>query len=108
MGWSNELTPGHDGYLLGLVPQRGSSVSKITVDAWRPLSGEDVEVLYLRVVQVGCTCGWRSPRMEAPIGACWQLDHVRASDWFLEDCRIIWRAHAIATVYADRERAIAR
>jgi len=107
MSWSHDATPGHEGYLVGLVPRVRGDHPNLEDDAWRPLTRGDSEAaasgIYLYVVQVGCTCGWRSSRLDAPIGACWWPHLVDVSAHFAERCRTIWRAHAIATVFADRE-----
>jgi hypothetical protein len=107
MGWGNDSAPGHEGYLVGLlecddVRRRGDGFRELTIHD----DAEAAKGIFLRWVQVGCACGWRSPRREAPIGACWWSAYVDAPEWFEEECRIIWRAHAIATAFAaDPQRA---
>jgi hypothetical protein len=106
MGWSNELTPGHEGYLVGL---KACEDKRARMDGYRELTPmDDEDTGPVAIVQVGCTCGWRSPRQDGAISASWWGGMMHASDWFLEECRKTWRAHAIATVYADRERAIVK
>jgi hypothetical protein len=106
MSWSNELTPGHAGYLVGL---KACDDARRRVDGYRELTAaDDDDTGPVALVQVGCACGWRSSRLEGAISVCWWAGSLHASDWFLEECRIAWRAHAIATVFADRARAIVR
>ncbi len=104
MGWMHDTAPGHEGYLVGLLPcddarRRGDGFRELTIHD----DAEAAQGIFLRWVQVGCACGWRSPRMDAPIDASWWPAHVATSAWFEEQCRVIWRAHAIATVFADQE-----
>ena len=105
MGWLLDDTDGHEGSLIGLVAcpdarRRGDGFRELTA-----FDDEDAAAgIYLQWLQVGCTCGWRSPRMEAPIGACWWPGHVETTTWYEAQARTIWRAHAIATTFANRER----
>ena len=95
MGWINcDFDPRgiHEGYLVGVVPRRGP-------DSWlyRELSSangdDDRREIPLRFVQVGCDCGWRSPRIEAPMGTHYWPSYVEAPEWFEDDCRKRWREH---------------
>ena len=91
MGWLDEEEPGHEGYLVGLVPLEGSDFR------WRELTSfqeRDKEPLErVRMVQVGCECGWRSPRIHAPLFTEWFPYVVSAPDWFDEVARMIWKEH---------------
>jgi len=104
MTWTSELIAGHAGYLVGLVP---ATIGNFTIadDAWRPLRRGDDAIGYLRVIQVGCSCGWRSERLEAPIGTGWRHAAVEVSEFHEAEYRKIWRAHAIATVFAKEAAA---
>ncbi len=107
MGWSNELTPGHDGAILGL---KACTDPRSRTDGYRELSADDDEsddIGPLAIVQVGCSCGWRSPRMEGAISATWLSGSVQASEWFLAECKAIWLTHAIeAAVKTDQDQAM--
>ena len=102
--WTTDGADGHAGYLIGLLPCEDPRRRE---DGYRELGFHDDAVavtgIFLRWVQVGCTCGWRSPRMDAPIGACWWPAYVDAPEHFQEACRKDWRAHAIATVFRAQE-----
>lgn len=103
MGWTNDAAPGHEGHLVGLLAcddarRRGDGFRELTIHDDRAAT----KGIFLRWVQVGCDCGWRSPRLDAPIGACWWSAYVDAPEWFEEECRVIWRAHAIVTAFADQ------
>jgi len=103
MGWTNDAAPEHEGSLVGL---RACDDARRRGDGFRELTIHDdadaAKGIFLRWVQVGCACGWRSPRLEAPIGACWWSAYVDAPEWFEEECRMIWRAHAMTTAVTDR------
>jgi hypothetical protein len=105
MSWTRDDCPGHDGELIGLVAEDPGDGGRR--DGFRELHPDtDAAPDFLRWVAVACSCGWRSPRMEAPIDASWRDGQVDTSEWFEARCRQIWRAHAIATVFADREAAV--
>ncbi|MBV8979289.1 MAG: hypothetical protein JO086_00135 [Acidimicrobiia bacterium] len=63
MGWFSSDHPGHEGYVVGLVPR--------SEWAWRELTTGDDGEHPLRMIAVGCDCGWRSPRLYAPPGTRW-------------------------------------
>lgn len=100
MGWCNpDLDPDarHEGYLVGLVPAANRDG---TLSTWRyrelsSESGDDPGRTDqpLRTVQVGCECGWRSPRLDAPWGTMWVPFMVFAPEAFEEDARRYWREH---------------
>ncbi len=109
MSWFLDSLPGHEGALLGLLPCEDA---RRRADWYRELTPHDAELakhgIFLDQVQVGCECGWRSPRMDAPIGACYWPSYVDAPEWFTDQARTIWRAHAIATEFAKQEAASVR
>jgi hypothetical protein len=90
MGWSTESAPGCEGYLVAIEPVPGHEWR------YRELThaddGHRGEVRLTRV-QVGCECGWRSPRIDAPIGTNWYPSSVEAPAWFEEDARKRWHEH---------------
>lgn len=113
MGWFNERAPRHEGYVIGIgsgTNERGSTV-------FRELgSDDDGQKLELRIVQVGCDCGWRSQRLRAPCGTTWDqwVEFPRTecdgNDAGLSGrkpfetlCRDLWRDHAIGATEADLE-----
>jgi hypothetical protein len=68
MGWQNEDAPGHEGYLIGLEPAPQDP------GTWRELrypDDKDRTLPSVEMFQVGCDCGWRSPRFRAPLGTSW-------------------------------------
>jgi hypothetical protein len=67
MGWQSSDAPGHEGFLVGLVQDAAER------DGWRELRspGDDADRENVERFQVGCTCGWRSPRFRAPPGTSW-------------------------------------
>jgi hypothetical protein len=70
MGWFNEQAPRHAGYMVGIraITTEGGSIG------FRSLRDEDDDgrtEIPLRIVQVGCDCGWRSQRLRAPLGTTW-------------------------------------
>ena len=100
MGWMNDAHPGHEGYVVGLVP-----VGDRQDDRWRELGVADKELGTIRLlkVQVACDCGWRSCRMDAPLHTTWSPFHV----WFDEVHNerqemgfAIWMAHLASEIDA--------
>lgn len=66
MGWfSDDLDPGyrHEGYAVALTQDDGWR--------WRELGSDDTGTHAVKWMQIGCSCGWRSPRMLAPQGTDW-------------------------------------
>lgn len=74
MGWFDSDAPGHEGYLVALVREEGAGRE------WRDLRVHPADEAGMRkhdgcrieVVQVACDCGWRSPRIHAPLGTTWR------------------------------------
>lgn len=102
MGWWNpDLDPNneHEGYIVALVPATNPDG---TASDWRyrELSGEASDHpgphdRPLHTVQVGCPCGWRSPRLDAPSGSVWVPFAVFAPEWFEDRCRELWKEHVV-------------
>jgi hypothetical protein len=67
MGWQTSDVPGHEGFLVGLVHDAAGR------DGWRELRSpaDDAERTNIEMFQVGCECGWRSPRFRAPPDTSW-------------------------------------
>jgi hypothetical protein len=110
MGWFNDEAPRHEGFMQAVragTNERGS----IT---FRELDDEDARegAVGVRIVQVGCDCGWRSQRLRAPHGTTWdgmvllprheaERDSAPAgSKPFESVCRELWRQHAIGAASA--------
>jgi len=98
-------TPGHEGTLIGLVKVPAGDQPSRFGDAFRELTEADAGPLYPAGVQVGCTCGWRSERLDVPIDCCWTAAALETSEWFDARGRNLWRAHAIATVFEAKARS---
>lgn len=89
MGWYNDVAPGHEGFIVGLVPEGPSDGGR-----FRELRYPDDEArgrTPIQLWQVACVCGWRSPQLRAPPGAYWapftaelgdeDLEHLAAQLW---------------------------
>lgn len=114
MIWTRPDTPGHAGTLLGLVHDPDPAHRRYGDEGYRELSPvRDGPVPFtlrygraLDVVQIGCSCGWRSERLLPPTEAeaSW-WGEVRARLWFLDRCERYWGAHAKGTVFGAQEAA---
>jgi hypothetical protein len=130
MGWFNDEFPGHEGYIVGLVPvdleaaraagalDLGGEEWRQYLDrhgrpvCWRELSskgaaGEPDKHQTVRVIQVGCDCGWRSQHFYAPSGTRFAPSIVllpREGAEGLEDHALrVWRRHCEESKAADQE-----
>jgi hypothetical protein len=113
MAWFNEQAPRHEGYIIGLRPVTTEAGS---ID-FRALGDEDDDgrtEVPLRIVQVGCDCGWRSQRLRAPLGTTWsgfvllpraeqERETAGGPKPFETVCRELWREHAISSTTAGLE-----
>jgi hypothetical protein len=108
---------GHEGYLRGLVEtdeagiwvrRNGRTGLLPEVREFGEYVGDSPTHLDkatpVTLVQVGCTCGWRSPRFAAPATADWRPGIVDFHDGTLgmsakDRARQLWQMH----VNADRE-----
>lgn len=93
MGWIHEDSPGHEGYVVGLVPEvRPGGYAR-----WHELGypgDEYPQPVRVRVIQIGCDCGWRSQRFVAPAGAEWHPFRVSLNDKVVEaDAESLWLQH---------------
>ncbi|HKY40716.1 MAG TPA: hypothetical protein VJN18_32500 [Polyangiaceae bacterium] len=90
MGWCSNDHPEHEGYLIGLVKPK---------DGWRyrDLNEGDGQVDRVAYVQVGCDCGWRSPRIYAPVGTKFIPSVVLAEPAFDDLAVELWKEHVAAT-----------
>lgn len=109
MGWMTceDGTEGHEGYLIGLVPEIGKTIdggeyeSEVLRELTYHRDGSRQENVPLQWVCVGCECGWRSSRLRAPSGTFWTPCHVSLasgrddsiSEGYEESARKIWVAH---------------
>lgn len=91
MGWidcsGDEWRYQHEGYVVGIKRIEGTS-------QFRELGSDDLDVIPLNWIQVGCECGWRSPRILAPSGTKWTpccvtLPSERKDD----EASLIWQRH---------------
>jgi hypothetical protein len=96
MGWTTEENPGHEGYVIGLVPDRELG----GVVRLRELRYPDDQAVVERVerVVVGCDCGWRSPHLLAPSGTSYapfvcDLGGGALSEAYRGRARRLWQAH---------------
>lgn len=71
MGWVCEADGRHEGYFVALVPIVGTGYRFRELDATTEGGPRPI-----RFVQVACECGWRSPRLFAPVGSTWSSNHV--------------------------------
>lgn len=69
MGMSHDHHPGHEGFLVGFLRLDGR---------WHQVDGSTADRTKVTAVSVECSCGWRSPRVYAPLGAFWSHNHVFA------------------------------
>ena len=100
MGWlvDDEHIDDHEGYLVGVIKDDWS---------WRELGPNDTGTHKLQWVQIACSCGWRSQRLWAPIGAEWSpccvfLDSDAEYDAF----RSVWESEHRSQL--DRIPSLAR
>lgn len=98
MGWLNDKAPGHEGWLVALVRDEERGLARN--DYFREMDLEDVRSLRCEAaprpgmnMQVGCDCGWRSPRMRAPSGAEWHPFMLTVDEATEDACRALWREH---------------
>jgi len=68
----------HEGFVVGVERVRNSP-------RFRELGAGDTERQRLCTLQLGCSCGWRSPRFHAPSCAEWVPCVVELHDDALED-----------------------
>lgn len=103
MGWFRE-DPRHEGYVVGLVDEEitlPGAAGDVRAKVLRELSyyrdhDRDVppEGLRVQAFQVGCECGWRSPRFLAPINARWHPHVLELGDeWTENRAREVWGRH---------------
>lgn len=98
MGWFHPDRPGHEGFLVALVPDGSGGHRELGYRS------SDEERRPVDLVQVGCECGWRSARMQAPDGTEYAPYIVHAPEAFEEACKKLWTHHAAQ--HFDRPEAI--
>lgn len=88
MGWFLGDVAGHEGFVVAVVDVPNSSRKR---ELAYPADDYTCPV---REVQVACECGWRSPRMTAPVHTRWAPFSVHLSDHEAEDlARAVWELH---------------
>lgn len=105
MSWFRDEQPGHEGFMVGLVP----AVNKDGRESdwrFRELNAQDdgeTTERQVRVVQVGCSCGWRSSYLSPPRGTVWFPYCVSTpSDAFEDEVRRIWNEHHMNALIVSR------
>lgn len=102
MGWII-CSPGledHEGFLVGL--ERTDNQYR-----YRELGVGDAHRTSLSMFQVGCSCGWRSPRFVAPLRAEWNPCCVELHDRPLEErLADYWQHEHIHRVPDVQKRAL--
>lgn len=84
MGWCDDSGT-HEGYIVGLVRDGYR---------WRELtSADDADIADLKMLQIGCDCGWRSPRIAAPHLTNYMPCIVLTSPEFEELAHRLWHEH---------------
>ena len=101
MGWINEDMPEHEGYPVALEQRTGSGLDSDWVQVCYP----DDTRRPIKVVQMGCSCGWRSARYRAPHGSDWSPFIVSfpfpIGPEFEDELAELWREH----IRAEKARA---
>ncbi len=101
MGWCRDGAPGHEGYVVG--------IEQFNDGRWRELSNGYDEAharveggIRITHLQVACDCGWRSPRLVAPLHTRWHPFYVEFYDeHYEEQAANIWDEHI--EQWKDRE-----
>jgi hypothetical protein len=106
MGWldeSNESYRGHEGYLVAVV-QAGSRWRELgaPLELQRPHRVPEAAAasrgLSVHTVQVGCECGWRSPRFRAVEETSYFPYYVDAPAYFEERAKRMWHEQHLERV----------
>jgi hypothetical protein len=99
MGWFNDNAPGHEGYLIANIVEDGRFVKVDEAVYWK-LTVMPRRGLHVSIVQVECECGWRSPRLRAPMHTTWAPCIVLIGTTFREDfeafAEALWTEHCRA------------
>jgi hypothetical protein len=91
MGWFRH-DPRHEGHLVALGVSTASGIVRFR-ELRYPEAIPDIGVV-VEAFQVGCTCGWRSPRYIAPVGARYHPYVLELHDEGTEErARAIWGRH---------------
>ncbi|WP_437804525.1 hypothetical protein [Sorangium sp. So ce693] len=85
MGWTHDEHPGHEGYLVATEREANGTWHEVRYpdDQKRPVSS----------LLVACDCGWRSPRLVAPMGSMWFPFIVEIPERYRERAHELWRRH---------------
>jgi hypothetical protein len=87
MGWFRDDAVGHEGYVVAVVAS-GPEFRELRYP-------HDTASQPVRVIQVACSCGWRSQRLEAPPGTRYEpfvVEFTREDD--REAMAEVWDSHA--------------
>lgn len=117
MGWYQDESPGHEGFLVGFCEQ-----APLGAGLWAELSTvapfiagvvgitRGRRICVVPRVGVGCDCGWRSPRLVTPPGVYWTgLELEGVPEGLHDQARALWSMH-VATmrgVAVDRGGVVA-
>lgn len=89
MGIFNDDFPDHEGFLVALTKRSPDDYR------WYELGShpDDQSEVVVQAVQMGCECGWRSPRICAPSGTTWFPSVVCAHQEFEAYMQQFWKEH---------------
>lgn len=99
MGWFRDDAPGCEGYVRGLIREDGRMVELGYPD-------ERPDVKRPHEIQVECECGWRSPRMPAPLSAEWSPFAVFMREEDEDAAAAIWAEHIAELAGRDPHEAL--
>lgn len=101
MGWCCDIE-GHEGHLVGIVDQHSLFDDGVAIDPALEQYPHERELRYpkddfdclVREVRVACECGWRSPKLRAPLGTKWRPWCLTVPSDEAEDvARELWKQH---------------
>jgi hypothetical protein len=96
---AKKLGARQDGPSSGRMRELGSGADNRTERNPQIHAGEHLSALglgskiKLQYVKVACSCGWRSPLLNAPSGTYWAPSSVFAPDGFEDQAHALWRKH---------------
>lgn len=98
MGWFRDDAPHCEGYVRGLTRRDDGELIEL---GYPGLGYHGPDSATVAEIQVECACGWRSPRMPAPLSAQWFPFTVSLDERDRETCATMWTAHVEALAGAD-------
>lgn len=87
--WNIEGCP-FEGFIAGAEKLRSGLIRELSY----PIDGENRRNTPVFIVQVACTCGWRSPHMRAPSNTMWVPYCVLIASDAEDRGRMMWEEHA--------------